>query len=276
MVKIIILGTSQDGGNPHFMCECPNCVQSQIKHIERYVSCIGIIGDSKAFIIDATPDLPKQYNLFSKFLKTSNLQLTGIFLTHLHIGHYTGLIYFGKESISAKNFPLFSTKENLHFLQSNKPFFYLFERNEVQGFTIEPGIKLMLDKSLSILPFEVPHRNEDGNTLGFQIISKNSKKALYIPDIDYLTPEVDKLVSESNLIFLDATFYKQTELMRQKQIPHPPMVETIQRYGLQDKGKFYFIHVNHSNPVLDSESEEYNNVVKNNYEIASQGMFFEL
>ena len=270
MVSVVILGIAQDGGIPHFMCKCANCLSTNKK--TRMVSSIGIIGATKAIIIDATPDLPKQFNLFNKFLSEKNLKLDGILLTHLHVGHYTGLIYLGKESVHSQNFPLYVTKENYSFLKYNKPFSYLFSRNEIKEQVIEPRKKIQFDDEFSIIPFEVPHRNEDGNTIGLEILNeKKSRKGLYIPDIDYLTPEVENKIKQSDKVLLDGTFYTQTELMRQENIPHPPIIDTITKFGSQTVDKFYFIHINHSNPVLDQNSPEYKKIKEINYNLASEG-----
>ena len=58
--------------------------------------------------------------------------------------------------------------------------------------------------------------------------------------------------------------------MRQRQIPHPPMIDTIKRFGPQIVDKFFFTHINHSNPVLNQNSSEYKNIKAFNYNLASE------
>lgn len=276
MAKIIILGTIQDGGIPHLNCTCKNCLDLLNSGSRKYVSCIGILGKTNSLIIDATPDLPKQIGIMNSYLRKENLKLDGILLTHLHIGHYTGLVYFGRESASTKMFPVYVTKENLSFLKNNKPFSYLFERKELEERIIMQEKDLILDDMIKIIPFSVPHRNEDGNTIGLEIKNKiTNKRVIYIPDIDYLTQETIQRITLVDKVILDGTFYRQTELMRQKQVPHPPILDTMKLLGNQPKGKFYFTHINHSNPVLDDQSEEFAEVKKRGYVICKEEMIIE-
>ena len=278
MVKIVILGTTQDGGIPHLDCSCSTCKTALEKGERKNVSSIGIIGSEKTLLVDATPDLPIQFNLFKKHVGRDNLNINGILVTHLHIGHYTGLIYFGRESAKSNLFPLYGTAENLGFLKQNKPFSYLFERKEIQGNIIKPREDLQLDQSVTIIPFEVPHRNEDGNTIGLEIINtQNGKKLIYLPDIDYLTEDIIVKIKNADKVVLDGTFYKKNELMRQREIPHPPIIETVKLFGEQQpESKFYFTHLNHSNPVLKEQSKEYQEIKKLHYNVCNEGMIIEI
>lgn len=276
MAKIVILGTIQDAGIPQLNCSCINCTEVIEKKLQKYVSSIAIIGDNKALIIDATPDLPKQYNLLKNFLNKTKITIHSLLVTHLHIGHYTGLIYFGRESSSTNKFPIYLTKQNSKFLKANKPYSYLFERNELQEKTIEPGKPLIIDDSLTIIPFLVPHRNEDGNTIGIEIVnSKNTKRAVYIPDIDYLPDNIKDKINLADKVLLDGTFYEKSDIMRQKEVPHPPIKETVKIFGKQPENKFYFIHINHSNPVLNQTSVQYKEVTNMNYKISEEKMIID-
>ena len=274
MVKILILGTMQDAGIPQLDCLCVNCKRIRIIG-KKFVSCIAVIGDRKAVIIDATPDLPSQFNFLKEYLK-DKIGINGLLITHLHIGHYIGLPFFGRESANTKKFPIYLTKENFEFLQRNKPFSYLFERNELQQLIFNDGEEILLDNSTKIKPFSVPHRNEDGNTVGLEIINRiNNKKAIYISDIDYLSDEVVKQLLSADKVLLDGTFFTKSEIMRQQDVPHPPISETIDRFGQQTEKKFYFIHLNHSNPLVDKTSKEYSLITEMNYQVANENLIIE-
>ena len=276
MVKIIILGTVQDGGIPHFTCNCNNCSHFNETKNFRFVSSIGILGKTKSLMIDATPDLPKQFNLFRKHLEKDNYKFNGVLITHIHIGHYTGQIYIGRESASTNNFPLFTTKENLQFLKTNKPFSYLFEREQLQENTILPEEEWCLEDSIFIIPFLVPHRNEDGNTIGIEIINKKTnKKAIYITDVDFLTEDLQKRIEKADKVILDGTFFTKTELKGYKNVPHPAIHETITLYGKQLENRFYFTHLNHSNPALDLSSREYKEIKNMGYNVCYEGLVIE-
>ena len=68
--------------------------------------------------------------------------------------------------------------------------------------------------NLSVLPFQVPHRNELSETVGFRLLSSN-KSIIYLPDIDDWDTwdvELDKFVIDNDILFLDGTFYEKSEI----------------------------------------------------------------
>ncbi len=255
-MKIKILGIAQDGGIPHLRCNCNNC-----KNLTHYVSSIALIGE-KTLVIDATPDITRQFRMLSN--------VDAMLITHLHLGHYIGILQLGKEVASTNLFPIYVTEKVAKFIRTNKPFNYLIERKNINLNLIYPGSTFYF-KDIEILPFEVNHRNEDGNTIGLLI----NKKLLYIPDIDYLYPEIISRINSSETVFLDATFYDKNELSRQKNVPHPSIIDTMRIFG-RPTNKFYFIHLNHTNPVLNKSSREYNNIIQNGYQLAYEGLEIEI
>ncbi len=63
------------------------------------------------------------------------------------------------------------------------------------------------------------------------------------------------------------------------EIPHPFVLETLalsRDWPAEQKAKMYFIHFNHSNPLLDPKSQESKRVEKLGYHIARTGMHFDL
>ncbi|GIT66017.1 MAG: hypothetical protein Ct9H300mP24_3950 [Candidatus Neomarinimicrobiota bacterium] len=80
------------------------------------VSSIAIVDPAtkKSWIIDATPDFALQ-------LTAIDNQLNGIFLTHAHIGHYTGLIHLGREVMGGKEVPVYAMPRMKQFLETKGP-----------------------------------------------------------------------------------------------------------------------------------------------------------
>ena len=80
---------------------------------------------------------------------------------------------------------------------------------------------------------------------------------------------------------LDATFFSEEELpgRNMAEIPHPFVLETLALstdWSVEQKDKIYFIHFNHSNPLLDPESSATQTVQNAGYHIARTGMQFDL
>jgi len=116
---ILVLGTVQDGGYPHIGCyeECCNVVKGNPK-LKRMVSSIAIIDKikSKVWLIDASPDINSQLNIIAN--KIENFQfpyLSGVFLTHAHTGHYSGLLNLGLEGLNIKNVPIYAMPKMKNF-----------------------------------------------------------------------------------------------------------------------------------------------------------------
>ena len=99
---------------------------------------------------------------------------------------------------------------------------------------------------------------------------------MYIPDIDKWTKwnlSLDSLLMEIDYAFIDGTFYDADELPNRdmSEIPHPFVVETmdaLDHLPAHVKNKVYFIHLNHSNPLLDPQSDASLAVVQRGYHVA--------
>ena len=75
-------------------------------------------------MIDATPDFAEQLH----FLTSNNIrELKGIFLTHAHIGHYTGLMHLGREVMGAKSTVVNVMPKMESFLRNNGPWSQLVD-----------------------------------------------------------------------------------------------------------------------------------------------------
>ena len=279
---VIILGITQDGGSPHAGCENA-CCKSLWQHGKKEkISSIGIIDPKqrKSWMIDATPDFPQQYR---KLTVEHDTELAGIFLTHAHIGHYTGLIHLGREVMGEKNVPVFVMENMEEFLKSNGPWDQLIRLKNIQIKRIKENVNIKIGDSLFIEPFLVPHRDEYSETVGYQVTGQNNS-LLYIPDIDKWNKweqDIFKIILNIDIALLDGTFYSQNELPNRdmKEIPHPFISESMELFfdlSTPNRKKIYFIHLNHSNPTLKLNSPEWINVYKQGFNISREGDIFRL
>ena len=65
--------------------------------------------------------------------------LDAIFLTHAHIGHYTGLMYLGREVVGARALPTFCMPQLRQFLEGNGPWDLLVRLKNLELTTITPN-----------------------------------------------------------------------------------------------------------------------------------------
>jgi pyrroloquinoline quinone biosynthesis protein B len=279
--EIIVLGTVQDGGLPHINCSS-SCCFNKSKSSNYKVSSLGLVDSSnkKFYIFDATPDFPSQFN----YMKNRyNYDFNGIFLTHAHIGHYSGLMFLGKEAMNSDLVPVFTLPRMYSFLNKNSPWSQLINQSNIIVNKIFNGKSHHISKNLAIKPLLVPHRDEFSETVGYLIQGLN-KKILFIPDIDKWSKwefSLKDIIDELDLLFIDGTFYDNSEISYRPidEIPHPFVSETMKyldNLSLTNKNKIYFIHMNHTNPMLDPQSKITLKVLSNGFNIAKIGQTFEL
>ena len=274
-----ILGTVQDGGAPHIACKKKCCKNlSPQEKANRKITCLEIFQpeSKQSILFEATPDIVSQWASLSFPLK-------GIFITHAHIGHYSGLLHLGREALGSKDIPVYVMPKMYSFLENNAPWSQLVNLKNIQLNPLQNNKYVEPLKNLKITPILVPHRDEFSETVGYKIKGPN-KTILFIPDIDKWTLWEENLITllkEVDIAFIDATFFSQEEVNYRplSEIPHPLVIETIaylKNEAISLKNKVYFIHMNHTNPMLDENSKVSNLIFKEGFNIARLGYQFEL
>lgn len=285
--EVIVLGTAQDAGFPQIGCTKQCCQAVHEKRLQpSMVASLAIVNKATGdyWLLDATPDMPQQIQMvYDSFSATRGRMPAGIALTHAHIGHYTGLMYLGREAANSSRMSVYAMPRMQQFLQSNGPWSQLVSLNNIKLMPLQHGVPVMLDEFLQLIPITVPHRDEFSETVGFIIKSKSSS-LLYIPDIDKWERWDKKLEDYMAMVdyaFLDATFFSGDELPGRNigEIPHPSVQETMQRLSLlptAKKQKVFFTHLNHTNPLHDKSSVATKQVLAEGFQIARQGMILPL
>ncbi len=270
-----ILGVVQDGGMPHLGNNKTCC--ENIKQ-DKYVTSLMLINNenNESFLFDASPDINKQLNFMGDRIKKD---LKGIFLTHAHIGHYTGLMYFGREALNSKLINVYAMPRMKKFLDENGPWSQLVSLQNISIIELSNESKISIDSNVIVQPVEVPHRAEFSETVGYKIYGPN-KTALFIPDIDKWYMWEKSIVDEIKQVdyaIIDATFYDSEEVNYRdiSEIPHPFVTESMDLFDsidIREKNKIYFIHLNHTNPLINKDSDQYKLVRSKGYNVAEEGM----
>ena len=278
---VVILGVAQDGGAPHAACEKSCCIHKwNDPTLHNKVSSIGIVDpiSNEVWMIDATPDFAEQLHLLTN---NNSRDLKGIFLTHAHIGHYTGLMHLGREVMGTKNTKVSVMPKMENFLRNNGPWSQLVKLENVSLTSLRDNKSVQLNSRLTITPFKVPHRDEFSETVGYRIDGP-SKSLVFIPDIDKWSKwqiDIIEVVENSDYSLLDGTFYDINELPGRdmSEIPHPFIIETMRLFKNSDKkDSIYFIHLNHTNPALNKDSVEHKKVIYNGFNISEFGQILKL
>lgn len=274
---LYVLGIAQDGGYPHAGCEKACCreVWTALES-RKLVSCLALIDpvSGENWMLDATPDFKDQQH---RLKQECGQDLDGIFLTHAHIGHYTGLMHLGREVIGTSEMPVYAMPRMKAYLQTSGPWSQLVNLNNIALQNLRADSTIRLNERLQITPFRVPHRDEYSETVGYRIDGPNHT-AVFIPDIDKWERwerNVDSLLQTVDYAFIDGTFYQNGEIVGRdiSEIPHPFVSESIARFQQVsiDPESIIFIHLNHTNPLLRKDSPERRELLRKGYGLAEEG-----
>ena len=277
---IFVLGVAQDAGYPQAGCYQPHCLpgweNAELRQGATSLAVVDPVANSK-YLFEATPHLPEQLYNLERIASDTSYSLEGIFLTHAHIGHYTGLMFFGFESMNADNLPVYAMPRMIDYLSTNGPWSQLITMNNIVLRELRDQQPVTLS-NVTVTPILVPHRDEFSETVGYQIRGPN-KTALFIPDINKWEIWDRSIIEEIRAVdyaLVDATFFDGNEIPGRNiaDFPHPFVIESMELFeelAAEDKAKVWFIHLNHTNPLLNRESEAYQRVTARGFNVAREG-----
>lgn len=278
---IYVLGVLQDAGYPQAGCYRPHCMPGwSDPALRRGATSIAVIDpqSKNKYVFEATPNLPAQLYDLELVAPDNEYTLNGVFLTHAHIGHYTGLMFFGFESIDANKLPVYAMPRMVEYLSTNGPWSQLVTMENIELRQLQADRPEILNR-LQVTPHLVPHRDEYSETVGYRIEGPNHS-ALFIPDINKWELWDRDIVDEVRSVdyaLIDASFYDSNEIPGRdmNEIPHPFVEETIALFEVltdAESEKVWFIHLNHTNPLLNEGSAAYRSVREQGYNIAREGV----
>ncbi|MEA1887469.1 MAG: MBL fold metallo-hydrolase [Bacteroidota bacterium] len=122
---LIVLGVTQDGGYPHMGCTKECCKSAwEDPSMRRNVVSLALVDPVSQhwYLFEATPDIREQLQLFRHLTSGEyNYLPRAVFVSHAHIGHYTGLMQFGREVMNTDGISLYAMPRMKHFLENNGP-----------------------------------------------------------------------------------------------------------------------------------------------------------
>ena len=281
--KIYLLGTAQDGGRPQPGCKRPCCATLAPRDVRHPVS-LGITDEEgQGHLIEATRAMGDQLRLWG------NPPLRSVLLTHAHFGHVDGLGLFGRETLNARGLNLYASSAMRSLIDDTPQWSLMVEQGVFTIVEVSTGSEYSLSDSITIEPVVVPHRAELSDMHAF-IVRGPTRSLLFLPDHDrwdetlnhYHAPNIRSWLASMNvdIALVDGTFWSADELVgrTQHEVPHPPVSETLERLGCrkQNDPEIVFIHMNHTNPLHDVNSEEHCEVTALGWRVGEQGMTFTL
>ena len=254
-----LLGTAQDGGVPQFGCRCARCEAARHDPaLRRTPASVLLTHPETGFrlLIDPTPELARQYDSLPG---SPTSMCDAVAITHVHWGHWIGLGLFGREVSAANGLPLIATPAVLAFLYEHQPARLALQAGHLWPQEVAPGGTRQVGP-FSLQAIAVEHRSEFADVVAWRVThSANSRGLFYCPDIDSWTDDVAAVAAECDLAMVDATFGSPDELPGRdlSQVPHPLAEDTMTAMAgaLAAGSRVALIHLNHSNPLCDADSD---------------------
>jgi pyrroloquinoline quinone biosynthesis protein B len=283
---LVVLGIAQDGGVPQAGSAQAPGWRDPAKR--RFATALAIVDDahSERWLFDATPDFPEQLQRLDEMApRTGKPALSGIFLTHAHVGHYSGLMYLGKEVMGASAVPVYAMPRMAGYLRDNGPWSQLVKLSNIELREMKAGEPVLLP-GFTVTPLLVPHRQEFSEVVGFRIEAA-SAKVLFIPDIDSWTQwdeadtRIEDEIAKVDVAYLDGTFFANGEIPGRDMsgFPHPFIRASLDRFAAlpaKERAKIRFIHLNHSNQALWPDTAERQAIEAAGMRVAEEGERVEL
>ncbi len=291
-VYALVLGSVQDAGFPQVGCYTELCDYGRRLHAEgrgRYAASLALVepGAERFYLVDATPDITRQLDLITEpaFRRRAAARrpFDGIFLTHAHIGHYTGLALLGNEGLGIRDTPVYCTAAMADFLRTNAPWSLLVDQGRIVPTPLSTNVRHRVDDALEVELWRVPHRDEFADTVAF-VFHGPERSLLYLPDINdwrHWERDVAEAVRSVDVALLDASFWSLDELPGRSvdDVPHPLVPQTMELLqGVVDRheAEVLLTHLNNSNPALRDDGPQRAEIQRRGFRVAREGMRLEL
>ena len=135
--NLLVLGTAQDGGYPHTGCSEDCCREAwKDSNQKRLIASLAVLDGKDCFLVDITPDFKYQLQLIEHHINEKP-RISGICITHAHLGHYMGLLELGLEVMNTDAIPVYVMPKMKSFLENNAPFTQLLELNNIRLFVLQ-------------------------------------------------------------------------------------------------------------------------------------------
>lgn len=286
-----VLGTVQDGGLPHAACTCTRCEAARRDPAQRrWIASLAIVlpESQEVYLVDATPDLREQLDALADVRqpppgRVDRSPVSGVLLTHAHMGHYLGLAFFGFEAVHTRSLPVYCTPRMGAFLRENGPWSQLVGLQNIDLQEVPPGGSFELGEGIRVTLIRAPHRDEYSDTVGF-LIAGPRKRLFYLPDTDSWEtwePPIPQILDGVDIALLDGTFFSLDELPGRSvaTIGHPLITQTLELLEPRVRSgalEVYFTHLNHSNPALEPGSPARREIETRGFHVLEEGQEFSL
>lgn len=300
-MQVRVLGSGAGGGFPQWNCNCQNCRrvrQPEFQHEARSQSSITVSADGENWVlINASPDLRAQFESFPALQPAREVRDTAvcaIIITDAQIDHTTGLLTLREHN---KPWDIYCTEAVHNDLTKGYPIFNILGHfrgvnwhevsTEQNAFEIPQaaGLRFTAIPLQSEAPPFSPHRHNTvaGDNVGLFIEDLNTKKSLfYAPGLGVIESDVVANMVAADCVLVDGTMWTDDEMSHEgisdKRASEMGHLAQSSEGGLlsvlkdlNDTRKI-LIHINNTNPILDTQSAQRKVLESLEIEVSYDGM----
>jgi pyrroloquinoline quinone biosynthesis protein B len=268
------------------------------------VSSIG----GKCYLLNASPDLRSQIissPLLNPAQRPRHTPISGVILTSADVDSVIGLLHLRE----FQPLQIYSTPSIRRILLEDNHLFRVLDRasppaawHDVQ---LNTWLSLSTDDASSegnpeirclLVPLGQAYPDYVSNDLRRLlppeesvtgvVLAQGGRQFFYAPTLPTRSDDWKEWARSSDLCLLDGTFWNENELISTgvgsktaSEIGHIPLTAPnglLAQRDIAEQGRRVLIHINNTNPILDEESPEHREVRDAGWEIAYDGMSFDM
>jgi pyrroloquinoline quinone biosynthesis protein B len=310
-MRVTVLGSAAGGGFPQWNCACSSCSRLRAGRLHSKArSQTQVVVSTHAgecYLLNASPDLRGQIlssSLLTPKTTPRHTPITGIFLPSADVDSIAGLLHLRE----FQPLRIYATSSVRRIVQEENRIFRVLDRSNPpaiwQHLPLDAWMPLAADNTTGghesarcravRLGTTYPDYVSDslrrslvaGEAVIGLVFAEGGKQFFFAPSLPVGSGNWKECAQSSELCFLDGTFWSENELISAgisaktaSEIGHIPLSGpggTLGQLRSATKTRRVLIHINNTNPILDEESPEHREVRDAGWEIAYDGMEFEL
>jgi pyrroloquinoline quinone biosynthesis protein B len=254
-MKLVVLGAGAGGGLPQWNCACANCTAAREGAVSpRTQASLAVSADGESWILlGVSPDVRAQLQVTPALWPRAarHSPIVGAAIPNGDLDAWIGLLSLREWT----PLTLMATPPVRDDLLAN-PVMRTLSRFEGHSRWAQfPATLAGLTIEAIPVPGKVPvhmmgHRAPDSlDNVGF-VVRDQRKSIAWFPSVGGPTRELERALTEVDVIFFDGTFSREDELPGAREMAHWPVSESRDWLAKFSARKFW-VHVNNTNPLRE-------------------------